>query len=160
MATDKVKFSITSDGTSEGTKIVLNGENIIDKKKIVSCDFSARAAASYPDYDGNMKQNPESIAFSYLSIDKNDKGEKVYTKYEFNLARDKWEPIITPLGNPVPEGEGGYVEDNLIGYDSKLINEILSFVGKSKRYIPSRDELINRTPASLTDMLDDIKKDV
>ncbi|HLD91349.1 MAG TPA: hypothetical protein VI911_10090 [Patescibacteria group bacterium] len=157
---DKVKFSITSDGTSEGTKIVLNGENIVDSKKIVACQFSARAAAMYPDYDGRMQQNPEDISFSYMSIDKNDKGEKVYVRYEFNLAKDKWEPTITPIGEPTPQGDGGVVEDNLIGNDSTVVKAIINMASKVKRYIPERKDLINRTYTSLSDMLKDIQKEM
>ena len=159
---DKVKFTITSDGTSEGTKITLKGENIIESKNLVSCRFSAMAAAAYPDWDGTYRQNPESISFSYMSIDKNDKGEKTFVKYEFNLAEDKFEPKITPLGNPTPEieGDGGVAEDNLIGKDSKLVSEVLSYVGKTKRFIPTRDILVQRSSASLKDMLEDIKKEL
>lgn len=157
---DKVKFSIVSDGTSKGTKIVLNGENIIDSKSIVSCRFDAYAASTYPTYDGQIQRNPENICFSYMSIDKNEKGEKTFVRYEFNLAKDKYEPIITPLGSPAPEGEGGHVQDNLIGKDSELVQNILDFEGKTKRFIPSRDILVTRTQDSLKDMLEDLKKDI
>jgi hypothetical protein len=156
---DKVKFSITSDGTSKGTKITLNGKNILEDKCVAMCSFDAQAAAAYPSWDGDMRQNPENIQFSYMSIDKNDKGEKIYTKYKFNLAEDKYEPVITPLGQAAPEGDGGYVEDNLIGKDSAIITEILSYSGNSVRYVPSREILITRTQESLKDTLEDLKKD-
>ena len=159
---DRVKFSISSDGTSEGTKIVLKGDNLVESKNLVSCSFYARAAAAFPNFDGQMEQNAESISFNYTSLEKNDKGEKTYTKYEFNLAEDKYEPKITPLGQPVPMGEGEDIDthDNLIGRDSKLVAEVLSFVGKTKRFIPSRDILVTRSATSLQDMLDDIKKEL
>lgn len=157
---DKVKFSITSDGTSKGTKISLNGKNILDDKCVAMCSFDAQAAAVYPSWDGEMKQNPENIQFSYMSIDKNEKGEKIYTRYKFNLAEDKYEPVITPLGQAAPEGDGGYVEDNLLGKDSGIIQNILDFEGKTKRYIPSRQILLSRTQDSLKDTLEDLKKEV
>lgn len=157
---DKVKFSITSDGTSKGTKITLNGKNILEDKCVAMCSFDAQAAAAYPSWDGEMKQNPENIQFSYMSIDKNEKGEKIYTRYKFNLAEDKYEPVITPLGQAAPESDGGYVEDNLLGKDASIITEIMDMAGKTKRYIPSRADLLKRTQASLKDMLDDIKKEV
>lgn len=156
---DKVKFSITSDGTSEGTKVILNGENIIESKKIVSCDFYANAATAYPSYDGEMKQYPENISFGYTAVDKNDKGEKTYTRYNFNLAESKWEPKITPLGVKTPE-EGISANDNILGQETPLIKNILDYVGKTKKYIPSRAELLIRTEDSLNDLLEDIKKEV
>lgn len=162
MVKDKVKFTITSDGTSKGTKVTLNGENLLEKKKVHSLHFHASAAAAYPDFDGAMRQNPEEIGLGYVSSEKNDKGEKVYSRYSFNLAEDKYEPKVTPLGQaPAEEGDGQEQEDdNLLGQDSKVITEILDYAGKTKRYIPGRDELINRTPASLRDMLEDIKKEI
>ena len=162
MAKDKVKFTISSDGTSKGTKVTLNGENLLEQKKVHSLHFHASAAAEYPDYDGTMRHNPEEIGLGYVSSEKNEKGEKIYSRYSFNLAEDKYEPKVTPLGQaPAEEGDGTEQEDdNLLGQDSKVITEILDYVGKTKRYIPSRDELINRTPASLKDMLEDIKKEI
>ena len=91
---------------------------------------------------------------------KNEKGERVFTRYTFSLAEDKWEPVITPLGQAAPEGDGGYVEDNLLGKDCALINDVLEYTGKTKRYIPSRSDLLKRTKDSLKDMLDDLKKEV
>jgi hypothetical protein len=157
---DKVKFTISSDGTSKGTKVTLNGDNILEKSCVAMCTFEAQSAASYPTFDGDMRQNPETITFSYLSIDKNDKGEKVFTKYKFCLNEDKWEPVITPLGQAAPEGDGGYAEDNLLGRDSKLVSDILEYQGKVKRYIPARSDLLKRTQESLKDMLEDLKKEV
>lgn len=156
---DKVKFSITSDGTSKGTKITLNGKNILETKCVAMCSFDAQAAAAYPSWDGDMKQNPENIQFTYMSIDKNEKGEKIYTKYKFNLAEDKYEPVITPLGQASPESEGESVEDNLIGRDITLIDQILSYKEKTKRHIPERNILILRTQDSLRDTLEDLKKE-
>ena len=168
---DKVKFSITSDGTSEGTKIVLNGENIVETKQIVSTSFYASAATAYPDCHcmgecccgGSMKQYPESINFDYTALEKNDKGEKIYTRYNFTLSESKWEPIITPLGKPVPAeaSEEDYSDSiNVLGKDSKLVTDILDLSKKTKRYIPTRKELIGRSTDSLKDMLEDMKKEL
>ena len=108
----------------------------------------------------SLARHVDVIFPSLYTLDKNEKGERVFTRYTFSLAEDKWEPVITPLGQAAPEGDGGYVEDNLLGKDCALINDVLEYTGKTKRYIPSRSDLLKRTKDSLKDMLDDLKKEV
>lgn len=150
------KFTIESDGTSVGTKVTLNDEVITDTKNITNIRFYANSASIYPlNANETPKRYPEWIAFEYTAIDENDEGEKVYTNYKYDLSEKTWVSKALPLGKV----ESTEVKDNFIGSDSTLIKDILSYKDKVTCYIPTRDELINRTPESLTDLLEDLKKE-
>lgn len=150
------KFTIESDGTSIGTKITLNDEVITETKNITQARFYASAASIYPlNANETPKRYPEYITFEYTAIEDNEKGEKIYTNYTYNLGEKTW------VSKPLPLGKAETVEakDNFIGSDSSLIKDILDYKDKVTCYIPTRDELINRTPESLTDLLEDLKKE-
>lgn len=150
------KFTIESDGTSIGTKVTLNDEVITETKNITDITFYANAATVYPKGENDQpKKYPEYISFRYTAVEDNENGEKVYTNYSYNLAKNPWESKSLPLGKV----ESVEAKDNFIGSDSTLIKDILSYKDKVTCYIPTRDELINRTPESLTDLLEDLKKE-
>lgn len=147
MAKNKFKVNITSDGTVAGTVVKVNGEEVTKVKNVTNVNFYASGGVKWNDDD---KMSPY-ISFGYDVLNKNDDGSEAGESYNF---RPNGTVERGTIGKK-PEKQS----DLLVGRDPEVVDAILSYAEKAKRYIPDRETLLGRSQDSLQDLLDDLKKE-
>jgi len=151
MASKKLKIRIDSDGTTGGTSLRVNGEELTKVKDIVDVSFSADGEYGRP-----------YVNFNYSEAQKNEDGVTTTTRTRY---------AYSPEPSAQPESPSGELPPVLIGKDEEL-KEDAKFVGKDiadkagvvdkileiSDKVP-REELEGRTLDSLNDKLSDLQSD-
>lgn len=145
---NKMKVKMESDGTLEGTKVTLNGENITDSENVNRVSFFAHGGTQYRDGDNS----PGSVSFSISTLKKDESGMEVSEDKTFSSRDDSFVVGRTPIGKKV--------NDMLVGKGSAILNAIDEMRDKTKRFIPTRDELLERSWDSVVDLHSDLKKEI
>jgi len=132
----KLKLQITSDGTASGTKFKLNGEDITEKNSVTNLFFSANGGIRFSD-GTNFKP---SVRFDYTTVGKDENQIEQLNHFSFD-------PDCGGFSSPTrgPIGKVEKLNDCLVGKTDPVIEEILSYKDKTKRFIPERDVLENRS---------------
>lgn len=154
MTKNKIKIKIDSDGTIEGTKLVINGEDITATKQVTDMNFWANGSRIYQDgtkYGG-------SVSCGYSTKTRKSDGSSVSESFRFSPQTSSMEEGV--VGKP-PETSKEVKKDSelFIGKNSEIVDKILAFKGKVKRYVPEAEELNGRTQDSLQDLLTDLERE-
>ena len=92
------KMKIESDGTVEGTKVMLDGTEVTEEENVVSTYFSA--SVRYGKY----------VTFDYSTKEKKDDGSYVVKSYGYHSPDDDSEPRM--MKSAGPEGLGKAVAED------------------------------------------------
>ena len=143
----KFKLKIDCDGTVAGTKVMVNGEEVTKSKNVTNVSFYASGGVKWRDDD---KLNPY-VDFGYRVLNKNDDGSETGENYSYSPENGIERGAI---GKPKEK-----MNDSLVGKESEIIEKILSYKGKTKRFIPDKEELRARSSSSLQDLAADLARD-
>ena len=136
------KIYITTDGTVKGTKIKVNGEDMTEKYKVMSCSLHANGGYTYKSqYSGDTYITPPSVEYAITYLDdgkiKNINTSTQSTRYEYSYLNQK--DSIIGIGTQDDER----VKEKLLDSFDKL--------RKINSNIPKRILLEKRTVDSLSD---------
>lgn len=145
----KLKYKIESDGTPEGTKLTVNGENITDDKRITNIWFNASGGVVW----GPGDEMASRVSLEYRAISDDGEGTTTGESVSIDLNKSE-EPVRKVIGEP-----SQFVSDALVGKESETITKILDYKDKVSSFIPEKEVLKTRSMASLKDTLSDLENE-
>ena len=155
MAKNKIKIKIDSDGTIEGTKLLINGEEVTASKNVTDFSFWASGGRTWSD---GTKSTP-SVSCGYSTVNKKADGSSSSENFRFSPSSSTMEEGLVGKKPDTSEKKPTKDSESFIGKNSEIVDKILTFKGKVKRYIPEAEELNTRTQDSLRDLLADLEKE-
>ena len=141
-----VKIEVTSDGTTKGTVLKVDGVEITKDEEVVSIDFYASGSATWPD----GYKSPGGVSLHYRTMEE-DNGTKGVS---YNYSGGNSKMVRTSIGEP-KDSDGQYV-----GKESPkvtLIDTLLALAKEKKVDVVEPEKLMERTMDSLNDTIEDLK---
>ena len=145
----KISYIIKSDGTPEGTKLTVNGEDITESKNVTNMWFTAHGGIFW----GPGDELTPRVVLEYNTMTDNGQGIKTGENVTIDLNKAD-EPLRKAIGEPKAE-----VSDALLGRESAIVSKILGLKGKVKSFIPEKEVLKQRSMDSLKDTLSDLENE-
>lgn len=142
------EITITTDGTLNGTKLVVDGKEITKKDRVVNISFMASAPYK-SQYSGEIYKG--GVAVDYTTMD--EKGtiqRQTLGTSDANYIRGIGEKIKQQ--DNVVRFVGHEVDADING----LVDKIVAHCAETKAYCPEKDKLLSRTKESLRDMASDL----
>jgi isocitrate dehydrogenase kinase/phosphatase len=141
-------ITINTDGTTQNTKLTVDGEEVTKNKKVVTIYMSAHAPYKSK-YDGEVYGNY--VSLEYTIVDDNGVAEtKSYSNPTTNYTKS-----IGIKDNKIEDSIVRFIGDEIDTNISTLVDSIIKHCEDNKIKCPSKNVLINRTEQSLKDTLED-----
>ncbi|MFW5928693.1 MAG: hypothetical protein ACOCSL_05750 [Thermoplasmatota archaeon] len=142
-------ITITTDGTIENTKLMVDGKDLTKENKVVGIDFYAIAPWKSK-YSDELYKGVVRVSYSHKDEEDVVKTESYYQSNENNpsgigqkMITNKDE-VLSFVGKPI--------NDSI----SSIIDEIMDHCKSNQIPCPSRNVLITRTKESLLDKAEDL----
>lgn len=130
----KIKFTVKSDGTPEGTSLVVNGADVTKQFVVRRIYFSAYAPVEVSTYESSL--TPQEVYLSWDVEEKDDQGVVKTTTYRLSPSRT----ILKGLG----KGIGDSTE---LQFDSKEDENTFKTIGDTKKLEDTTEiEDLNKKP--------------
>lgn len=143
------EITITTDGTIENTKLIVDGKDLTKKTKVVSIDLYASAPFK-GQYSGEIYNGGVSVSYSHVDDEGKIKRES-YGKTETNYTNGVGQKTVKNEDSVI-----SFVGKPISNEVSTLVDEILDHCESNNVKCPSRDILATRSKESLTDKAEDL----
>lgn len=143
------EITITTDGTIENTKLIVDGKELTKKTKVVSIDLYASAPFK-GQYSGDTYKGQVNVSYTHVDDEGKMKRES-YSKSELTHPNGIGQKTISNKDSVI-----SFIGRPLNSDISNLIDEILDHCEANDIAHPSRDALAVRTKESLQDKAYDL----
>lgn len=141
-------ISITTNGTTPGTVLTIDGKDITKDEKVVNIYLDVYSPY-VSKYSGETISGGSSVSYRVINSDGVAETRQVTTdntNYKTGIGQtiDTKDSVIRFLGQPT--------DDKI----SKIVDKIVSFCDDKKLTCPNKDILLGRTEISLMDKISDL----
>ena len=145
-------FTLESDLSITGTKLMMDGKEVTKKEKVVSISVYASSPTKDDTYDSGW------VNLSVTTVDDNGNVEtKDYRKSEYMANKQ-------PMGKPIKDFLDSVGADQIVRFIGKeadkakeeVVDKIIEYAKDKDITLPTKEVLLNRTLGSLEDKAIDI----